>query len=95
MVTVYTIHGTNIPHISFHTFRPDGAIFRYTRVLQSPVSLYATFPHTGQCLHIGSALYVWSFYAIFVVKYEGGSINKVTSPLIAYIYSNNIYTYNQ
>jgi hypothetical protein len=27
--------------------------------------------------------------------YEGGSINKVTGPLIAYISSNNIYTYNQ
>jgi hypothetical protein len=32
-------------------------------------------PHTGQCLHIGSALYVWSFYALFV-KYIAYGISK-------------------
>jgi hypothetical protein len=26
-------------------------------------------PYTGQCLHIGSALYVCPFYALFVAKY--------------------------
>jgi hypothetical protein len=43
IVTVYTIRGINIPHVSLHyMFRPDGAIFMYIGVLQSPVSLSAT-----------------------------------------------------
>jgi hypothetical protein len=63
-VTVYTICGTNIPHVSLHyMFRPDGAIFRYTGGLQSPVSLSATLP-TLASVYIGSAFYVWSLYAL-------------------------------
>jgi hypothetical protein len=46
MVTVYTIRGTNMPHVSLHyMFRPDGAIFRYT------CFSFCYSPHTGQCLH--------------------------------------------
>jgi hypothetical protein len=46
MVTVYTICGTNIPHVSLHDmFRPDGAIFRYIAVLQSPFLFLLLSPH--------------------------------------------------
>jgi hypothetical protein len=45
MVTVYTIRGKNILHVSLYDmFRPDGVIFRYIGVLQSPFSLSATLP---------------------------------------------------
>jgi hypothetical protein len=46
MVTVYTIHGTNIPHVFPHDiFWLDGAIFRYIGVLQSPFSFLLLSPH--------------------------------------------------
>jgi hypothetical protein len=46
----------------YHTFRPDGAIFRYIGFYNRLFS-FCYSPHTGHCLHIGSALYVWSLYA--------------------------------
>jgi hypothetical protein len=46
MVTAYTIRGTNTSHVFPHNmFRPDGAIFRYTGVLQWPFSFLLLSPH--------------------------------------------------
>jgi hypothetical protein len=53
-VTVHTIRGTNIPHVSLHyMFRSDGAIFRYVGVLQSAVSLSATLPTLASVYTLG------------------------------------------
>jgi hypothetical protein len=54
IVTVYTIRGTNIPHVSLHyMFRPDEPIFRYIGVLQSPVFLSATLPTLASVYTLG------------------------------------------
>jgi hypothetical protein len=46
MVTVYTIRGTNTPHVFPHDmFRPDGNIFRYIGVLQSSFSFLLLSSH--------------------------------------------------
>jgi hypothetical protein len=59
-VTVYTIRGTNIPHVSLHyMFQPDGAIFRYIGVLQSPVFLLLFSPHWPVFIHWECVVYMF------------------------------------
>jgi hypothetical protein len=45
--------------------------------LTSTYFFFCYSPRTGHCLHIGSALYVWSFYALFVVKYIAYGMSKI------------------
>jgi hypothetical protein len=51
----------------YHTFRPDGAIFRYIGVLQSPVSLSATLPTLASVYTLGVRC-VYGLYMPCVVK---------------------------
>jgi hypothetical protein len=45
-VTVYTLRGTNIPHVSLHyMFWPDGAIFRYIGVYNRLFLFLLLSPH--------------------------------------------------
>jgi hypothetical protein len=68
-VTVYTIRGTNIPHVSLHyMFRPDGAIFTYIGVLQSPVSLSAALPTLASVYILGAGCMCGLFMLFLVVK---------------------------
>jgi hypothetical protein len=63
MVTFYTIRGTNTSHIFPHDmFRPDGAIFRYIGVLQSPFSFSATLPTLASVYILG----VRGMYGVFM-----------------------------
>jgi hypothetical protein len=56
-----------IPHVSLHyMFRPDGAIFRYIEVLQSPVSLSATLPTVASVYALG----VPCMYGMFMLCVE-------------------------
>jgi hypothetical protein len=76
-VTVYTIRGTNIPHVSLHyMFRPDGAIFRYIGVLQSPVSLSAALPALASVYTLGVRC-MYGLYCPFVVKCIAYWISKI------------------
>jgi hypothetical protein len=71
IVSVYTICGTDIPlrFYFYYMFRPEGAIFRYSRIrAHNPYFFSCCSPHTGQCLHIGSALYVWFYVMPCVTK---------------------------
>jgi hypothetical protein len=63
-VTIYTIHGTNIPHVSLHYMFSSwwGHLQVHWRFTIACFS-FCYSPHTGQCLHIRSALSVWSLYA--------------------------------
>jgi hypothetical protein len=49
-----------------HMFRPLAAIIKYIELLQSPFFLSAIPLYTGQCLHIGSAVYRYVVYAVLV-----------------------------
>jgi hypothetical protein len=64
IISVYTIRGIDIPYVSTFTtcFRlmwPSSGTLDLT--ITHFISCYS--PYTGQCLHIGSALYVW-FYVM-------------------------------
>jgi hypothetical protein len=51
-------------------FRPDGAIFRYMGVLQSPVPLSATLPTLASVYTLGvRCMYVWFLYALCCEMY--------------------------
>jgi hypothetical protein len=77
MVTVYTFRGTSVPHVSLHgMFRPDGAIFRYIGVLQSPVSLSATLPTLASVYTLG-VHYMYALFMPFFVKYIAYGISKI------------------
>jgi hypothetical protein len=77
-VTVHTIRSTNIPHVSLHDmFRSDEAIFRHIGILQSPVFTFCYSPHTGHCLHFGTALHVRPFNALFIVKCIAYGTSKI------------------
>jgi hypothetical protein len=76
-VTVYTIRGTNIPHVYLHyVFRPDGAIFRYTGVLQSPVSLSATLSTLASVYTLGVRC-MYGLYMLCVAKCIAYWISKI------------------
>jgi hypothetical protein len=52
----YSLHSLwhKLPHVSLHyMFRPDGAIFMYTGVLQSPFSPSATLPRVASVYTLG------------------------------------------
>jgi hypothetical protein len=53
----------------YYMFRPIAAIIRYTEPLQSSFLLSAIPPCTGQCLHIGSALY-WHIVSVTSRRYK-------------------------
>jgi hypothetical protein len=59
-VSVYTIRGMDIPYVLFLTtcFGPMGPSSG-TLGLTITYFFSCYSPYTGQCLHIGSALYVW------------------------------------
>jgi hypothetical protein len=76
MATVYTIRGTKAPHVFPHDmFRPDGAIFRYIGVLQSPFSFLLLSPHWPVFTH-WECVVCMVFYAFFV-KYIAYGISKM------------------
>jgi hypothetical protein len=54
MATIYTIRGTNTPHVFLHDmFRPDRAIFRYIWGLQSPFSVMILSPTLASVYTLG------------------------------------------
>jgi hypothetical protein len=60
IVSVYAIRGIDTPYVftittCFGLLWPSSG----TSVSQSPISVFTTPPNTGQCLHMGSAIYVW------------------------------------
>jgi hypothetical protein len=64
---VFSLHSSaiSIPCVCmYYMLRPIAVIIRYTELLQSPFFLCAVPPYTGQCLHIGSALYRYVAYVI-------------------------------
>jgi hypothetical protein len=74
----YRLHSTQFVAQIYHTFPfttrfglmgpSSGTLGFYNRLFS-----FCCSPHTGQCLHIGSSLYVWSFYDALCVNYEYGS----------------------
>jgi hypothetical protein len=48
----------------YYMLRSIAAIIEYTELLQSPFFLTVVSPYAGQCLHIGSALYMHVVYEI-------------------------------
>jgi hypothetical protein len=68
-VSVYTIRGTDIPYVftfttCFDLMWPSSGTWGLTITYFFPC--YS--PYTGQCLHIGSALYVWVYVMPCVPK---------------------------
>jgi hypothetical protein len=60
----------------YHMFRPDGAIFMYTGILQSPVSLTATLP-TLASVYILGVRCMYGFYMPCVAKCTAYWISKI------------------
>jgi hypothetical protein len=48
--------------------QPDVAIFKYIRS-HNHLFIFLLLPYTGQCLHMGSALYVWFYVMPHVSKH--------------------------
>jgi hypothetical protein len=69
IVSIYTIHGTDTPYIFTLT-----ACFSLMWPSSGTLGLTITYffscysPYTNQCLHIGSALYVWFYVMPYVLK---------------------------
>jgi hypothetical protein len=58
-------YGTKTPCIcTYYMFRHIAAIIRQTELLESPFFISAIPPYNGQCLYIGSALYMYVVYVI-------------------------------
>jgi hypothetical protein len=57
-------------------FRPDGAIFRYIWVLQSPVSLSATLPTLASVYTLGVRC-IYGLYMPYVAKYIAYWISEI------------------
>jgi hypothetical protein len=67
IIVVITRHdsGINTPWVCmYYMFLPIAAFISYTELLQSPFFVSAIPPCTGQCLHIGSALFGYFVYVM-------------------------------
>jgi hypothetical protein len=61
IISVYTIHGTDIPYVFPLLYVCLGLMWPSSGTLGLTITYFFPrySPYTGQCLHTGSALYVW------------------------------------
>jgi hypothetical protein len=62
----------------YYVFWPMAAIIMCAELLQSYFLLFAVPPYTGQCLHIGSVLYRYIVYVMFLCYEQGPDFNANT-----------------
>jgi hypothetical protein len=61
-VSVYTVSGADIPYVFIFTTR-FGLMWPSSGILGLTITYFFSCysPYTGQCIHIGSALYIWAY----------------------------------